>query len=115
MRWHSRVPVVDPARLTEELASTLAPIGKSTWLAVHANHPREVTDAARLALRRLSEAGVNLVSQSVLLRGVNDVNRAYGSEQTGRVGLLPGVVLTVQSATQIVLSPISAVANAGIR
>lgn len=50
-----------------------------------------------------------------LLRGVNDVNRAYGSEQTGRVGLLPGVVLTVQSATQIVLSPISAVANAGIR
>lgn len=72
VRWHSRVPVVDPARVTEELASTIAPIGKSSWLAVHANHPREVTDAARLALRRLAEAGVNLVSQSVLLRGVND-------------------------------------------
>jgi lysine 2,3-aminomutase len=72
VRWHSRVPVVDPMRVTEELASALAPLGKSSWLAVHANHPREITDVARLALRRLSEAGVNLVSQSVLLRGVND-------------------------------------------
>lgn len=72
VRWHSRVPVVDPARVTEELASAIAPLGKSSWLAVHANHPRELTDAARLALRRLQEAGVHLVSQSVLLRGVND-------------------------------------------
>lgn len=72
VRWHTRVPVVDPQRVTEELASALAPMGKSSWLAVHANHPRELTDAARLALRRLSEAGINLVSQSVLLRGVND-------------------------------------------
>ena len=72
LRWHTRVPVVDPERVTEELASVLAPIGKSTWLALHANHSRELTDAARLALRRLTEAGIHLVSQSVLLRGVND-------------------------------------------
>lgn len=50
-----------------------------------------------------------------LIRGVGEVNRAYGADQRGRVGLLPGVVLTVQSATQIVLSPISAAANAGVR
>lgn len=72
VRWHSRVPVVDPLRVTEELASALAPIGKSSWLALHANHPRELTAAARLAIRRLNEAGVHLVSQSVLLRGIND-------------------------------------------
>lgn len=72
VRWHSRVPVVDPTRISDELASALAPTGKSSWLAIHANHPRELTDAARNALRRLSEAGINLVSQSVLLRGVND-------------------------------------------
>ncbi len=72
VRWHSRVPVVDPLRVTEELASALAPVGKSSWLALHANHPRELTEAARLAIRRLNEAGVQLVSQSVLLRGIND-------------------------------------------
>lgn len=72
VRWHTRVPVVDPLRVTEEVASALAPVGKSAWLAVHANHPRELTDAARAALRRLSDAGISLVSQSVLLRGVND-------------------------------------------
>ena len=72
VRWHSRVPVVDPLRVSEELASVLAPVGKTAWLALHANHPRELTDLARLALRRLTEAGIHLVSQSVLLRGIND-------------------------------------------
>jgi lysine 2,3-aminomutase len=72
VRWHTRVPVVDPERVTDELAAALAPIGKSAWLAIHANHPRELTDAARRALRRLTDAGLSLVSQSVLLRGVND-------------------------------------------
>lgn len=72
VRWHTRVPVVDPARVTDELAAALAPIGKSTWLAVHANHPREVTHEARNAFHRLQGAGISLVSQSVLLRGVND-------------------------------------------
>ena len=72
VRWHTRVPVVDPERVTDELAAALAPIGTSAWLAIHANHPRELTDAARKALRRLADAGISLVSQSVLLRGVND-------------------------------------------
>jgi len=72
VRWHTRVPVVDPDRVTDELAAALAPIGKSSWLAVHANHPREFTQSTQVALGRLRDAGVNLVSQSVLLRGVND-------------------------------------------
>jgi lysine 2,3-aminomutase len=72
LRWHSRVPVVDPERVTPELAVALAAGGKATWLAVHANHPREFTPAARAAIGRLVEAGLLLVSQTVLLKGVND-------------------------------------------
>ena len=44
----------------------------TTWIAVHANHPRELSDEARLACARLADAGIPLVSQTVLLRGVND-------------------------------------------
>jgi lysine 2,3-aminomutase len=46
--------------------------GATTWVAVHANHPRELTAEARAACARLVDAGIPLVSQSVLLRGVND-------------------------------------------
>lgn len=74
LRWHTRVPVVQPERVTEALADILVreAAGRSVWVAVHANHPRELTDAARAAVARLSWAGVNLVSQTVLLKGVND-------------------------------------------
>ena len=72
MRWHTRVPVVDPHSVTDELSEAISPKGKSTWLALHANHPRELTAECSLALRRLRSAGVNLISQTVLLKGVND-------------------------------------------
>jgi len=72
IRWHSRVPVVDPERITPELIDALRTPGKATWMAVHANHVRELTEAARAALRRLSAAGFPLVSQTVLLKGIND-------------------------------------------
>ncbi len=72
IRWHSRVPVVDPGRITPSLVEALRAPGKAVWIAVHANHVRELTDAARAALRRLAAAGFPLVSQTVLLNGVND-------------------------------------------
>ncbi len=72
VRWHSRVPVVDPARVTSKLVTAIAGSSKAVWLAVHVNHPRELTDAAKGALRRLAAAGIVLVSQTVLLKGVND-------------------------------------------
>jgi lysine 2,3-aminomutase len=72
VRFHSRVPVVAPERVTAELVAALTASGKATWLAVHANHARELTADARSALARLAGHGVSLVSQSVLLRGVND-------------------------------------------
>ncbi len=72
VRYHTRVPVVAPERVTDELVKALTASGKATWLAVHANHPRELTRDARAALARLADGGVSLVSQTVLLKGVND-------------------------------------------
>ena len=71
VRVHSRVPVADPDRLTDAVAEALDS-EKSTWVVVHANHPREFTPEARSALRRLTGRGIPLLGQSVLLRGVND-------------------------------------------
>ncbi|MET0182147.1 MAG: lysine-2,3-aminomutase-like protein [Caulobacterales bacterium] len=72
IRWHTRVPIVDPARITGEFANALRADGAASWVAVHANHPRELTPDARAAIGRLVDAGVPVVSQSVLLKGVND-------------------------------------------
>ncbi len=72
VRFHTRVPVVAPERITPELVEALKATGITTWVAIHANHPRELGAEARAALARLADAGIPLVSQSVLLRGVND-------------------------------------------
>ncbi len=72
IRLHSRVPVADPGRIDTRLAEALTARHKAIWLAVHVNHPRELTPAALDSLRRLSRAGVALVSQTVLLKGIND-------------------------------------------
>jgi lysine 2,3-aminomutase len=72
VRFHTRVPVVAPDRITTDLVESLKHPGVATWLAIHANHPREFTPAARAALARLAASGIPLVSQTVLLRGVND-------------------------------------------
>jgi len=72
LRWHSRVPMVAPGRITPALLSALRAAGVVTVVAVHANHAREFTPAVAAALAWLSDAGILLLSQSVLLRGVND-------------------------------------------
>jgi lysine 2,3-aminomutase len=72
IRLHTRVPAVAPARVTDALARALRLPGKATYIVLHANHPRELTPAARAACGRIVDAGVPMLSQSVLLRGVND-------------------------------------------
>jgi lysine 2,3-aminomutase len=72
VRIHTRVPVAAPARIDEDMIKTLRVDGATTWIAVHANHPRELSNEARAACTRLIGAGIPLVSQTVLLRGVND-------------------------------------------
>jgi lysine 2,3-aminomutase len=72
VRWHTRVPVTDPGRVTDDLVAALQAPGATTFVAVHANHPREFSPEARRAIARLAEGAIPLVSQSVLLKGVND-------------------------------------------
>jgi lysine 2,3-aminomutase len=73
LRWHSRLPVAAPERITDALARALADgHDRAIYVALHANHPRELTPAVRAACRRLLDRGITMVSQSVLLRGVND-------------------------------------------
>jgi lysine 2,3-aminomutase len=72
VRWHTRVPVVDPSRITDNFVAALIAPGITSWVALHANHPAEFSSAARRAIARLIDAGIPLVSQSVLLKGVND-------------------------------------------
>jgi lysine 2,3-aminomutase len=72
LRWHTRVPAVDPSRVTPELVSALRSASKTVYVALHANHPRELTEAAREACARIVGAGIPMLSQTVLLKGVND-------------------------------------------
>ncbi len=72
IRWHTRVPVVDPLRVTPALVQALRADGATTYVVLHTNHPRELTEQARAAIARIVDAGVPMLSQTVLLKGVND-------------------------------------------
>jgi lysine 2,3-aminomutase len=72
VRWHTRVPVTDPERVNDALVAALHGAGATHWVAIHANHAREFGAEARRAIARLADGGIALVSQSVLLKGVND-------------------------------------------
>jgi lysine 2,3-aminomutase len=72
IRIHTRVPVAEPQRINDKMIAALKVKGATTWVAVHANHVRELTPNARVACAAIIDAGIPTVSQSVLLRGVND-------------------------------------------
>lgn len=72
LRWHTRVPVVDPDRVTDQLVGALTATNKTVFVGLHTNHVRELTASARGAIAKLIDAGIPLVSQTVLLRGIND-------------------------------------------
>ncbi|WP_188259754.1 lysine-2,3-aminomutase-like protein [Azospirillum tabaci] len=72
VRLHTRIPVADPARVTAELVEALKAPELATWMAVHVNHASELTEEARGALARLADAGIPLLGQTVLLKGIND-------------------------------------------
>ncbi|MBL8699904.1 MAG: lysine-2,3-aminomutase-like protein [Alphaproteobacteria bacterium] len=71
VRLHSRVPLVDPGRIDDAMVAALN-TRKALFVVLHANHAREFTPAGRAACARLVGAGIPMLSQSVLLRGVND-------------------------------------------
>ncbi|PRQ03429.1 L-lysine 2,3-aminomutase [Enhygromyxa salina] len=70
IRIHTRVPVVDPRRINDELLAALA-VASAVYVVLHCNHPRELSARAAEACARIVNAGVPMLSQSVLLRGVN--------------------------------------------
>jgi lysine 2,3-aminomutase len=72
IRWHTRMPVADPARVTPEFVEALKAAGKAVYVSIHINHVKELAPETRQAAARMADAGIALVSQTVLLRGVND-------------------------------------------
>ncbi len=72
LRLHTRLPVVIPQRVDEALLSWMRGSRLAPIAVVHINHPAEIDDAAAGALGRLVDAGIPVLNQSVLLRGVND-------------------------------------------
>jgi lysine 2,3-aminomutase len=79
IRVHTRVPIVAPERISAALVRALRVQNKATFVVVHINHPRELTAKARAACARLINAGIPMLSQSVLLRGVNDDAETLGA------------------------------------
>lgn len=71
IRIHTRIPAADPARITDELCTALTR-DKAIYVAIHINHPQEITPEVEAACTKLHKAGCVLLSQSVLLKGVND-------------------------------------------
>jgi len=72
VRLATRAPVTLPQRITEELCSGIRESFEATWVMTHFNHPKELTDEATAACARLADAGLPVMNQTVLLRGVND-------------------------------------------
>jgi lysine 2,3-aminomutase len=72
LRWHTRVPVVDPQRISDDFVRSITLAGGATYVVLHANHPRELTQEARRACAKIVDAGIPMLSQSVLLKGIND-------------------------------------------
>lgn len=75
IRIHTRIPVVSPEMITDELLTLFEAIqntGKSITIVIHANHANELTDDVAATMKRLQKSGVMLISQSVLLHNIND-------------------------------------------
>jgi KamA family protein len=91
LRIHSRLPVVIPSRITDELCQMLTASRLQLVFVTHINHANEIDDVLEAALARLKKAGVTLLNQGVLLKGVNDSIEAQLalSERLFAAGVLP--------------------------
>lgn len=85
IRVHTRVPVAAPERIDAALVKALKSTSKAVYVAIHCNHADELTPAMRAACGRLSDAGIPLLAQTVLLKGVNDTPDALEAVMRGLV------------------------------
>lgn len=72
LRVHTRLPIVIPERVTDKLTDLLGGTQLTPIVVVHSNHANELDASVVAALAKLSDAGIPLLNQAVLLRGVND-------------------------------------------
>lgn len=79
LRIHSRMPIVIPSRVNGPLVERLRASRLTVWMVVHCNHAAEIDDETSAALQRMVNAGIPVLNQSVLLRGVNDSVEALAS------------------------------------
>lgn len=91
LRIHSRLPVVLPSRVDQDLLRWFAQGRLRPVMVIHANHAHELDAEVAAALARLAEAGVTLLNQTVLLRGINDDATALAalSERLFDLGVQP--------------------------
>jgi EF-P beta-lysylation protein EpmB len=91
LRVHSRVPVVLPERITDDLLAALCHSRLPVAMVLHINHPAEIDQALGAAVERLHGAGIWLFNQAVLLRGVNDQAEILRelSERLGECRIVP--------------------------
>ncbi|MDI1277868.1 EF-P beta-lysylation protein EpmB [Methylobacter sp.] len=101
IRIHSRLPIVLPARITDEFINTLTQSPKQIIIIVHCNHANEISDRVIAACASLKNSGITLFNQSVLLRGVNDNAEVLGelSEQLFSHGITPYYLHLLDKAT----------------
>lgn len=85
IRWHTRMPVADPERITGDYVEALISTNRAVYVSLHINHVRELSPETRAAVARLADKGIVLLSQSVLLRGVNDSVDALSELMEGLV------------------------------
>lgn len=101
IRIHSRLPIVLPTRITDELINTLQLSRKQIIMVVHCNHGNEINHRVMTACNLLKNGGITLFNQSVLLKGVND-NAEVLSELSQRLfslGIIPYYLHLLDKAT----------------
>ena len=91
LRIHSRFPILIPERVTDEMISWFAGQRLKPVMVVHCNHANEINDTVINAMKKLREAGVTLLNQSVMLKGINDNVMALSdlSHALFNAGILP--------------------------
>jgi len=91
LRFHTRLPVVIPQRITDELCLILKSSRLKVIFIVHINHANEIDVLFKKAINKLHQAGVQLLNQSVLLKGINDTGQALValSEALNEANILP--------------------------
>ncbi len=101
IRIHSRIPIVLPHRITTEFCTKLSKLNKKCVLIVHSNHSNELNQHVKRACKKLTQAGITLFNQSVLLKGINDneLQLCTLSEKLFTFGIIPYYLHLLDKAT----------------